>query len=52
MKPMNTSSGGDDSDTRDAELVIARKIQSAMIPRNLPVLEGLQLDSLYSPVVL
>ncbi len=49
MKPMNTSSGGDDSDTRDAELVIARKIQSAMIPRNLPVLEGLQLDSLYLP---
>ena len=49
MKPMNTSSRGDDSDTRDAELVIARKIQSAMIPRNLPVLEGLQLDSLYLP---
>jgi len=36
-------------DTRDAELVIARKIQAAMIPHNLPVFEGLQLKSLYLP---
>jgi anti-sigma regulatory factor (Ser/Thr protein kinase) len=36
-------------DSREADLQIARKIQAAMIPRSLPVIEGLELNSVYLP---
>jgi sigma-B regulation protein RsbU (phosphoserine phosphatase) len=37
------------ADSREADLQIARKIQAAMIPRSFPVIEGLELNSIYLP---
>jgi len=33
----------------DSDLVIARKIQAAMIPRSFPAVEGLEINSVYLP---
>ena len=39
----------EDTDTFEANLCIARKIQSAMAPRRLPAVEGLEMSSLFLP---
>jgi sigma-B regulation protein RsbU (phosphoserine phosphatase) len=38
-----------EADIREADLQIARKIQAAMIPRSFPVVEGLEINSIYLP---
>ncbi|MDO5575688.1 MAG: SpoIIE family protein phosphatase [Fibrobacter sp.] len=39
---------GDESE-KDSDLIIARKIQAAMIPESFPVVEGMEVNSLYLP---
>jgi sigma-B regulation protein RsbU (phosphoserine phosphatase) len=48
-KKNRSESKNTESESREADLQIARKIQAAMIPRSFPSVEGVDLDSVYLP---
>jgi|WetSurMetagenome_2_1015567.scaffolds.fasta_scaffold00241_11 anti-sigma regulatory factor (Ser/Thr protein kinase) len=49
-RPSIRGTSRDVPETRDGEeLAIARRIQTSMVPKRLPVLEGIEMASLYAP---
>ena len=48
MQKKDLDKSGNGSE-KDSDLVIARKIQAAMIPRSFPAVEGLEINSVYLP---